>query len=139
LNLESDLNTTEPETFDWTQFHAVAERLLDSDDDAALRSAVSRDYYAVFHRAKEVVATLDPAFSPARGYESHHAIWDAVRALQRKQAMTLARVGESLLAKRKLADYQQACTGWCERARLAHTEAARGLQQAAELMASRTS
>jgi uncharacterized protein (UPF0332 family) len=130
------LNTTELDTFEWTQFHTFAERLLDSGDDAALRSAVSRDYYAVFHRAKQVVATLDPGFTPARGYESHQAIWDAVRALRRKQATTLARLGESLLAKRKLADYQQACAGWHERARLAHTEAARGLHQAAELMAS---
>jgi hypothetical protein len=133
------LNTTELEPFEWTQFHAFAGRLLDSDDDAALRSAVSRDYYVVFHRAKQVVEMLDPGFSPARGYESHRAIWDAVRALRRKQATTLARVGESLLAKRKLADYQQACTGWRERAQMAHEEAARGLQQAAELMASPTS
>jgi uncharacterized protein (UPF0332 family) len=133
------LNTTESGPFEWTQFHSFAERLLDSDDDAALRSAVSRDYYAVFHHAKQVVEMLDPGFSPARGYESHRAIWDAVRALRRKQATTLARVGESLLAKRKLADYQQGCTGWRGRAQIAHEEAARGLQQAAELMASPTS
>jgi hypothetical protein len=122
--------------FEWTHFHDVAAQLLDVNDEAAWRCAVSRDYYAVFNRAKQVVATLDPQFTGKRGDGSHQAIWDAVRNLPRRQATTLARLGQNLMAKRKLADYELKIGGWQQRARQAHEEAARGLRQASELMQS---
>lgn len=130
--------TVEPaeRAFEWTHFHEIAAQLLDADDEAAWRCAISRDYYALFHRAKQVVAALDPEFAPKRGDGSHQVIWEAIGGLRRRQATTLARIGNSLMAKRKLADYEHPVGGWQQRARLAHEEAIRGLQQASELMQS---
>lgn len=126
---------TSLEEFAWADLHVLASKLLEIDDESALRGAVSRDYYAVFNCAKEILELLNPGLLPQRGLDSHKAIWDGFRSLDRKQAKTLARIGESLLAKRKQADYQLRLSGsWRERALQAHTEAARGLRQIDELV-----
>ncbi len=122
------------EEFDWRDLHVLAGKLIELDDEAAQRGAVSRDYYAVFNCAKEVLEELAPELAPTRGLDSHKAIWDGFRSHDRKQAKTLARIGESLLEKRKKADYQIFVTsGWRDRAKQAHEEAARGLRQIDEL------
>lgn len=123
------------EDFDWAQFHRLAGSLLEIGDEAAQRSAISRDYYAIFNCAKTILGLLDPDFSGPRGLDSHQAVWDGVRALKRKQATNLARIGQSLLGKRKLADYRNHVSGsWDHRARQAHEEAERGLRQLTELL-----
>jgi len=43
------------EEFDWRDLHGLAGKLIEFDDEAAQRGAVSRDYYAVFNCAKEVL------------------------------------------------------------------------------------
>ena len=129
-----DISEAPEQAFEWTHFHVIATRLLEADDEAALRSAVSRNYYAVFNRAKQVLAALDPEFATKRGDGSHQAVWEAVGTLSRRQGTTLRRVGQSLMAKRKLADYEREIGGWRERAQQAQEEATRGLRQTLELL-----
>ena len=38
--------------FDWDKFRELAEDLRQSDEESARRTAISRIYYAVYHRAK---------------------------------------------------------------------------------------
>ena len=38
--------------FDWNDFKTLAEELRQRNDEAAQRTAISRVYYAVYHRAK---------------------------------------------------------------------------------------
>ena len=39
-------------TFEWVNFQRIADELADKDDEAAIRSAISRYYYAVFCSAR---------------------------------------------------------------------------------------
>lgn len=119
--------------FAWRQFHDVATRLLEHGDEASLRSAVSRDYYAVFHRAQAVLSTLDPDGAPARGVGSHEDVWNRLGAKLKGRPRMLAKHGRSLLVQRKKADYRHPIADWPSVAKQVHEEANRALALADEL------
>jgi len=45
--------------FDFLKYFDLAKDLQDSEDEASLRSSISRAYYAVFHEAKEIISEID--------------------------------------------------------------------------------
>lgn len=124
---------SEAPEFAWQQFHDVAARLLDHGDEASLRSAVSRDYYAVFHRAQAVLSTLDPHGSPARGVGSHEDVWSRLDTQLKGRQGMLTKHGRSLLVQRKKADYRHPITDWPNLARRVHEQARQALALADEL------
>jgi uncharacterized protein (UPF0332 family) len=93
------------DSFDWMEFLNLADELavdtaLQSTIDAKLRSAISRAYYAVFHRAKT-------KFLPARatGFGSHNEVIDL---LERSDDLTRRQLGvglKRLKNNRTKADY----------------------------------
>jgi hypothetical protein len=99
-------DSTGPNKFKWLDFADLACFLAERDDEASLRSSVSRGYYAVFHLALLVLSRHDPEFDQHRGSDSHKLVWDRLAALKRRQATTAARSGRSLADKRKKADYR---------------------------------
>ncbi|NJK32228.1 MAG: hypothetical protein HC927_07375 [Deltaproteobacteria bacterium] len=127
------MNETSAPSFDWTHFHGVAARLLALDGEAALRSAVSRDYYAVFHAARSILADLDPSYRSPIGHESHLSIWHALAALQYRQSRSAAGLGRSLLSARTTADYHRQARDWPKLAQSAHEQSRRALAQLQDL------
>ena len=63
--------------FDFREFLAVAERLAASNDEGDQRSAISRAYYAVFHRARDLVRTEN--YYPGRTRLDHRGVWSALK------------------------------------------------------------
>ena len=60
--------------FDWKEFLTLAEELRQKDDEASLRTAISRVYYAIYHRAKNLLEIEGFIF---RQYESsHRQVWE---------------------------------------------------------------
>jgi uncharacterized protein (UPF0332 family) len=61
-------------SFDWKLFHELAENLRQKTDEASQRTAISRVYYAVYHRAKSL---LDKEGFNFRQFESsHRQVWN---------------------------------------------------------------
>jgi len=89
--------------FDWNQFFVLAQELSLRDDDASKRTAISRAYYAVFHRARRLVVMEGAQLS--RHGLVHDEVWDIFDACAGPRR-TVARLGRLLRAARRSADYQ---------------------------------
>lgn len=61
-------------TFDWDEFRKLAERLRESESEAAKRTAISRIYYAVYWRAR-INFLEDEGFVFRQNDSSHRQIW----------------------------------------------------------------
>lgn len=79
----------------------MADRLLAAGDEAALRTAVSRAYYAVFHAARRRRA-MD-AGAPTSRNVGHQELWDYFKNSPTTRAIGVG--GERLLKRRQKADY----------------------------------
>ena len=102
-------------TFEWRHLLDLAEELSKADvreelpeqdggfRQAALRSAVSRAYYAAYHTVREYLRNAGRG-EPPRG-DSHTWVW---RQLDRRQRLEgrIQREGFNLLKARKSADYE---------------------------------
>lgn len=89
-----------PEPFNPRAFLELAEELgSDSDDEARLRTAISRAYYALFLIAREKTGVPDTAEGP------HSAVR---RALKQRGFRIIANKLEDLFMLRVVADYQLA-------------------------------
>jgi uncharacterized protein (UPF0332 family) len=126
-------DSTGPNKFKWLDFADLACFLAERDDEASLRSSVSRGYYAVFHLALLVLSRHDPEFDQHRGSDSHKLVWDRLAALKRRQATTAARSGRSLADKRKKADYKITAGDWTKQSQDALVEVTRTVAALSEL------
>ena len=74
--------------FDWEDYLSLAKELASRADEAALRSAASRAYYAVFCKARNNLrregATI-PRFSP------HDLVWDTYAAASEPERVSVRR------------------------------------------------
>src|SRR5205809_322908 len=92
--------------FDWVEYLNLAKELvnderLTSSREAKLRSAISRAYYAVFHKARSIVLPANKSI----GFNSHQEVIDTLQrsddSAQRQMGVNLAR----LKVHRVKADY----------------------------------
>lgn len=92
--------------FDWSQFLVLAEELAaQSDNEAALRSAVSRAYYAAFCSAREHLLNTHILYRirTHRPRLSHRTVW---RTYQRDIDRRIGMDGNRLRELRNLVDYE---------------------------------
>jgi len=89
--------------FDWSNYLALAKDLSESSDEAVLRSAISRAYYAAFNQAKDYCLSHDIYI--ARHTDSHQVVWNAF--LERgRLSKGIQHNGDLLKKKRVQADYE---------------------------------
>ncbi len=88
--------------FDWSDYEKLA-RSLRNGDEAAKRSAISRLYYSIYHRAllklEETTGFIHSANKPA-----HQQVWDRYIAAG-KTFKTIGNKGKHLRDNRDKADY----------------------------------
>ncbi len=120
--------------FDWRDFFELAQELGQRDDEAALRSAVSRSYYAVFHTAQFVLEHVDPDYATIRSRDSHKQVWDRLASLEQRQAKNAVRKSRSLLQARRDADYRSNACDWPRRAAAALHDAEQDLLSLTDLV-----
>ena len=90
--------------FDWADYLALASELAKrSEDEAAMRSAVSRAYYAVFGRARERLRAEGLA-APRRA--THRFVWDAYQQAREPHRRQVGAAGDRLRKYREGADYE---------------------------------
>lgn len=84
-------------------FLVLAERLAAGPDEASLRSAISRAYYAIFHM---VLDDLGPIVEIPRDAAGHRILGRCLRNCGLPQAVTLAQTLDTLRDSRNVCDYR---------------------------------
>ncbi len=101
--------------FDWQDYLGLAEDLArDRSDEAALRSAISRAYYAVYHRASRYVRTQ--TLVPAHTDLTHRKVWNVIRTNSNLTRQQAGNRGDALKVVRFRADYDNPFPGDLQRA-----------------------
>ena len=99
--------------FDWHEFLVFAEELENtSKDEAALRSAVSRAYYAAFNQAERFLRQREIEIRNTEN--SHEAVWNAFERHKDRTWKAVYNSGDALKRKRVLADYREGDQNWSE-------------------------
>ncbi len=96
--------------FDWEEFLVFAEQLTErGTDEAALRSAISRAYYAVYHRASAYLRANALVLPGSR--LSHRTVWGAFEAGSHPRRLQVWARGDVLRRLRTSADYHNPFPG----------------------------
>jgi uncharacterized protein (UPF0332 family) len=90
--------------FDWAEYLTLAEELaMRHDDEAALRSAVSRAYYAAFCQARNRLRQ-EGVDIPKTG-AAHRVVWSTYRGATEALRRQIGNAGDRLRRSRNKADY----------------------------------
>lgn len=89
--------------FDWRRFVDLADSSRTSNDEAALRTAISRAYYAVYHVTTETVRAR--AIVRPRGHRIWEQLQEVGRAEGRPDLVEAGLSGRQLKRWREQADY----------------------------------
>jgi len=110
-------------SFQWTDYLTLAQNVVSAaTDEASLRTAVSRAYYAAFHVARRYVMDAKPEVQlPADGRQ-HEMVWEVLGRGRRQERAACAH-GRRLKQKRTKADYAMTGLKFPNDARFAITEA----------------
>lgn len=99
--------------FVWAEFLAVARALIATSQptEAALRTAVSRAYYAAFGSTRSVLVEKH-SYPSDYTRDDHTRVWERCEVLGTRTARDIATLGQSLKLYRWRADYRadQSCT-----------------------------
>ncbi len=90
-------------SFDWSGYLALADELGKSADEAALRSAISRAYYYVYHLALKRAEKND--FKPSQG-GAHVQLWRFFGGSPDLTCRRLGDLGNRMKENRHRADYE---------------------------------
>jgi len=93
----------DPQPFDWFQYFRLADELAKRPEDSALRSALSRAYYYVFHLALQRAQINGFTISP--GESTHKQLWRNFDSSPEPDCRKLAQIAGRLKEKRERADY----------------------------------
>lgn len=91
--------------FNWRDYLGLAQELSQRQDEAAIRSAISRAYYAALCSARLHLETEDGLVISTMGTDSHTQIWNAFQK-KGKAANAIYQKGKSLKHRRQKADYE---------------------------------
>jgi uncharacterized protein (UPF0332 family) len=95
--------------FDWAEYLNQADALAGQTNQAALRSAVSRAYYATYHKALGKLVDEGQLNRPDPSQPGKHkAMWDLYRASADTRRLTVGVTGDRLRKNRTDADYNAA-------------------------------
>ena len=89
--------------FDWRDYLSLAQELSQRQDKAALRSAISRAYYAAFCSARNYLRQQGAAIPPTEA--SHKVVWEMYQQKGKTHA-AIYQSGNRLKTRRRQADYE---------------------------------
>lgn len=95
--------------FDWSQYLTLAEELaLRTTEEAAMRSAISRAYYAAFNLARIRAEKNLGSIPRPPNLGSHEALWTVFRRHTDRRCRAIGVNGDRLRDNRGRADYRDA-------------------------------
>jgi uncharacterized protein (UPF0332 family) len=93
----------ELQPFDWSEYLKLAEELAKRTENSALRTAMSRAYYYVYHLALD--RALANGFQVKRSEGTHIQVWKTFSGSPEPACRKLAEIAGRLKEKRERADY----------------------------------
>ena len=90
--------------FDWSEYFRLADELGRREDEASLRSAISRAYYYVYHLA--LARAEANAYRTLPGEGKHMQLWRVFSTSPEPDCQKLAVIAARLKEKRERADYE---------------------------------
>ncbi|WP_293158326.1 MULTISPECIES: HEPN domain-containing protein [unclassified Microcoleus] len=108
--------------FDWSEYFNLAQELAGTSEEAKLRSAVSRAYYAVFCLARNYCRDIqqDPQLSGNKAYKINPHQYVPQKFKNQSKSQTMIEIGEDLTRLRKMrnqADYADTISNLQQQAR----------------------
>jgi|ERR1700677_48229 uncharacterized protein (UPF0332 family) len=91
--------------FDWNQYMVLAEELALRPDEASKRSAISRAYYSVYHRALDRVVQKSGPCPPKQS--THTWCWGKYQSTNDLTCYELGNTGSRMKRRRQSADYDR--------------------------------
>lgn len=88
-------------SFDWNEYHTLAQKLASNSDEASMRCAISRSYYCAFHIAKAYIKKADSTVGDKIG---HFELW--AKFFNLDGLGPVETYGERARMLRQKADYQ---------------------------------
>jgi hypothetical protein len=108
--------------FAWADYLTLAATLAArTGDEASLRSAISRAYYAAYNSAVEKAAAHGVSIVRVTGTGPHEACWMAYQTVP--AVIRVGVTGDRLKVLRHKADYRQVTLNWAKEAATAVAEA----------------
>ena len=92
-----------PQPFDWSQYFTLSNELAKRQEESALRSALSRAYYYVYHLALQRAQAN--GFTTSSGEGTHKQLWRNFNGSPEPDCQKLAQIAGRLKEKRERADY----------------------------------
>ena len=92
--------------FDWDDFLRLAKELAQNNDEASLRTAISRTYYAVYWKARIQLEKEGFIVRFGVGKGSHEQVWDEYNTRQGNDNKKIFKFGNELKRNRTKADYR---------------------------------
>lgn len=102
--------------FDWQDYLTLAEGLVGMTAESAKRLAISRAYYAAFHRAEAVYSTYHTTYLKTRGTQSHYDVWNWFESQAALSYKKIGTAGKNLKRRREDADYRDDFPGVAQQA-----------------------
>jgi len=88
--------------FDWNDYARLADELSKREDEASLRTAISRLYYSVYHQARDYLLVKNVPLSTTDS--SHKVVWKTYLRMG-GSCGAVGRSGERIQDNRRTADY----------------------------------
>lgn len=123
--------------FDWQEYLVLAENLNAIPIDSARRSAISRAYYAVFHKAETVYSGANRLAAQDLGGQSHYKVWQWFRDHHDRSHKSIGENGRRLQKFRERADYNPQFPGLKEQVELQTSNAKRLIDDLNRILSSR--
>lgn len=92
--------------FDWQDYYDLAKELSEREEEAALRTAISRAYYAAFCSAQIKVKQRAPDLVREDGQGSHEVVWRWFKRQNNRALNEIGTWGLRLRDDRVSADYR---------------------------------
>jgi hypothetical protein len=103
--------------FNWDDYRTLAKNLAASDDDASLRSSISRSYYAAFHAAEDfchvfnIPIPLEVTRRDKKDRSEHLRVIDALKGHPHSRVLHAGLLLDSMRTWRNSADYEMKFNG----------------------------
>lgn len=92
--------------FDWREYLALAKKLKQSGDEAALRTAISRSYYCLYHLCNDFAKANSYSEKIAKGRSLHKTLWNWCETHEDPRVRELGVDGNLMRTLRNKADYE---------------------------------
>ena len=88
-------------------------------DESALRTCISRAYYAAFHIVREYVEMMYPNQGAPTKVDSHISVWKQLDSRNRRQEGAIQNNGNAIKRARQAADYDLGFPKWDQKSGIA--------------------